>query len=377
MQGTFFEFDLLAFFFIVLFCIGFFFLFKTATIPALFFSNLTDLKAAPKSLKAQCAHLPRLLEFIALFLFIAAFIDPHVQIAKNNPQSSLAPSEGIAIYLILDRSGSMNDKITTYSTSRKRINKSKLELLKEVTAKFIKGDPNSGFNGRPNDLIGLVVFARSADIISPLTLDHTLLLEKLPQITVPHSEEEDGTAIGYAIFKTVNLIAATRHYANDLIGSDLPAYDIKNAIILLVTDGLQAPNPLDQNNALRSIEVDEAAEYAKKNHVKLYIINLEPRLVTEALAPFRRQMERITELTGGKLYILGSSDNLEQMYREIDQLEKSPLPEQERLRLSKVSKDQLPQFYQRISFYPYLIALGMLLLFTALLLKTTILRKIP
>lgn len=378
MRASFFELDSLALFFLLIFAfILFFFWRKTLTLrtaPHLLFSNLMDLKSVGQSLKAKFAGWPRLFKLTSLLLFMSAFIDPHMQIKKRDLDFSNS-SEGIAIYLVLDRSSSMNEKIT-YSNGGRRQSRAKLDLLKEVTAKFIEGDSQAKLSGHPHDLIGLVVFARTGEIISPLTLDHTYLLKKLPQITTP-SQAEDGTAIGYAIFKTVNLIAATRHYANDLNGSDLPAYDIKNAIIVLVTDGLQAPNPLDEKHALRSMGVDEAAEYAKKNDVKLYIINLEPRLSGKELAPFRRQMEAATELTGGKLYLWGSSENLEQIYQDIDQLEKSTLPEQQDLKLKEMAKDHLPQFYRRVSFYPYLIALGLIFLFVGTVLETTILRKMP
>lgn len=346
---------------------------RTFAAPQLFFSNLKDLQLSRPGWRAHFAFLPRFLEFTTLALFLLAFLDPHFQIAKGVPSDQHTPTEGIAIYLVLDQSGSMAEKIMA-TINGKATMIPKIELLKQLTAKFVAGDPKAALNGRPNDLIGLVAFARGAQVLSPLTLDHASILKQLSHLKVVGNRDQDGTAIGYAIFKTVNLIAATRHYAQDLSGGNQPSYDIKSAVMILVTDGLQDPNPLDSGNRLRQMSMQEAAEYAKEKGVRLYIVNIEPAFSTKEYAPHRRLLQRIADLTGGKFYLMDTTANLDSIYAEIDKLEKSALPTAQQ---GKISKDKQPDLYRRVSLYPYLIALGMCTLLLSIVLSATLLRRIP
>lgn len=377
MKGLFFSANGLAVFLLIGFALILFLAYKKfpnffSTSPLLLFSNTQDLTSPKPGWRVQLASLPRWLLIASLIFFLIAFIDPHLDIAKQLPPSqeeTIPPSEGIAIYLVLDHSSSMAKEIPVSSGSGRRKNRSRLDLLKEVTSKFVKEDTSN--------LIGLVAFARSAQVLVPLTLDHQAILEELAKLSIP-TKDQDGTAMGYAIFKTVNLIAATRYYAKDLIGNDLPAYDIKSSAIILVTDGLQAPNPLDLGNKLRTMGLEEAAKYAQENHVRLYIINIDPRLTSSELTPHRNLMQRITEFTGGKLYIMDSSVNLNDIYTEINSLEKSVIPGQEKIVITKtLSRDEQPHLYDRFSIYPYLIALGLGIFFLAVLLQTTLLRTVP
>lgn len=378
MAGIFFEIDWIAFGIALAFLIALFFAWKwsrTYPDPQLYFSDLANLKTSPPGWRVQYAALPRWLEQSALALFLLAFIDPHLQIAKNAqlPASQQISSEGIAIYLVLDQSGSMKEKLSGVIDG-KTVTLPKIDLLKEKTAEFIRGNPQLGLKGRPNDLIGLVSFARSAKVLSPLTLDHDYLLKQLAALNVVQDKSQDGTGIGYAIFKTANLIAATRYYSQELAKAGNVDYEIKSAIMIVVTDGLQDPNPLDQGNRLRTLGLQEAAEYAKEKNIRVYIINIDPMFETKEFDPHRRLMQRIAELTGGKFY-LKSSQNLLQIYEEIDNLEKSTLPDtgdkQER------PKDKQPDLYRRISFYPYLIGLGIILLLLSITLNATLFKRVP
>lgn len=378
MAGIFFEIDWIAFGIALAFLIALFFVWKWSRAypdPQLYFSDLTNLKLTPPGWRVQYAALPRWLEQSALALFLLAFTDPHLQIAKSTqlPSNQQISSEGIAIYLVLDQSGSMKDKISGVIDG-KTVTMPKIDLLKEKTVEFIRGNPQTGLPGRPNDLIGLVSFARSAKVLSPLTLDHDYLLKQLAALNVVQDRNQDGTGIGYAIFKTANLIAATRYYSQELTKGGSVDYDIKSAIMILVTDGLQDPNPLDQGNRLRTLGLQEAAEYAKEKNVRIYIINIDPMFETKEFEPHRRLMQRITELTGGKFY-LKSSKNLPQIYEEINKLEKSTLPDTGDKQESH--KDKQPNLYRRVSFYPYLIGLGMILLLLSIALDTTLFKRVP
>jgi Ca-activated chloride channel homolog len=350
--------------------------------PHIFFSEVKSLRMHGLQLKEQISKVPMWLLTLATISFLIAFIDPHYFAEKKNPPSgggshtNKTPSEGIAIYLVLDQSGSMQEKVTTVSADGSRLTISKVELLKEVTKKFVQGDLRSNLKGHEDDLIGIVEFARTPQVVAPLTLDHKFILDKLSKFSVVPNEEDDGTGIGYAIFKTANLIAATRHYAQDLQGAGKPAYDIKTNVIIIVTDGFQDPNALDEGNRLRTMGLPEAAAYAKSQNVGVYIVDVDPAMGSDEYAAQRRQMQQITELTGGKYYLMNPTTSLNKIYGEIESLEKSRLPI-EALASSNFSKDQQPELYRRISLYPYFIAFGMFLLIISVILKTTWLRKIP
>jgi Ca-activated chloride channel homolog len=349
--------------------------------PTLYYSSLQDFNVFPASLRTFFTSAPHWLECAALLCFLLAFTNPRVFSEKpllnqKMPSSTEPATQGIAIYFDLDQSGSMADKVDAPAPDGGYENIRKIDLLKKLTRAFIQGDPKYKLVGRPSDLIGLIAFARGAQILTPLTIDHAALLDQLSKLDIVPSIDQEGTAIGYAIFKAVNLIAATRHYADIQKGKNLPAYDIKNSVIILLTDGLQDPNPLDENKRWRPMDPIEASKYAKANNVRLYIVNVDPELNTKEFEANHNQMQRAAELTGGKFFTVESSTSLADIYHAIDKLEKSTLPLPQNI-LNNLSKEQLPQLYSVFRFYPYLIALGLIFLAAALVLKTSYLRTIP
>ncbi|MFI0435910.1 MAG: VWA domain-containing protein [Parachlamydiaceae bacterium] len=345
------------------------FLIKPSASPSLAFSKLDDLKQ--HNWRSILLYHSNRLHGAAIICLMIAFIDPHLLFLKSpihqNEQHPIDqyPTEGIAIYLVLDQSGSMEQPVETKDHNRQKSAISKIDLLKKVTKQFILN--------HPSDLIGLVSFARVPRIITPLTLDQQTLLRKLNQIQVSQRSEDEGTAIGYAIYKTANLLSITRHFANENQREGRPPYTIKSAIMIVVTDGFQDPNRLDKGNRLRTLELDDAAAFAKAQNIRLYIINIDPVLSTAEYAPQRRQMQNITGLTGGKFYLISDAQGLQEIYSDIDQLEKGSIEEE---LLSTDSRDKKSD-YHRVSLYPYLIFLSMIFLFTSLFLDSTLLRKIP
>ena len=284
--------------------------------PRLKFSNLADLRSERRGWRERYARLPFNLGLLALGLFALAYLDPHYYMPRGEglsappvKQTNL-PTEGIAIYLVLDQSSSMSRPVTATSPEGRRESVTKMELLKQVTRDFVKGNPETGLHGRPNDLIGLVSFARGAQVVAPLTLDHEAILEQLGKLEDVKDPQKDGTAMGYAIFKTANLIAATRHYAQELTGAGKPAYEIKNAIMILVTDGFPAPSSLDEGKRLRNIELPEAAAYARRKGIRLYVVNVEPRIASETFAAHRKMMKSIADTTGGRFYFVEGAQDL-------------------------------------------------------------------
>lgn len=305
---------------------------------------------------------------LALGCLSLAFLDLYFSgIPKESEQKTIRkemPQEGIAIYLLLDESGSMKEVIQSEGPDGQQANLPKIDFLKMWTKQFILS--------RPSDLIGIIAFARIPRVLVPLTLDQDELLKKLSQVHVVENPNDDGTAMGYAIFKSVNLIAATRHLSEELPPGEKPPYSIKNSIIVVVTDGFQDPSRLDYGNRLRTIDLPEAAENAKKQGIRLYVINVDPAMATDPeYAPHRRQMKQITQLTGGDFFSVGKTTNLKQAFQEINRIEKGAI------NLDEVGKPQPKEKVRLFSFYPYLIAIGMILIFLFILLETLIFRPNP
>ena len=340
---------------------------KSSISPSFTFSRLTDLKQ--KNWRSNLASYPHQLHVAALICLMIAFVDPHLLFPKpaanqkKDASSHSDPTEGIAIYLLLDQSGSMAQSVETRDDKGTK-KKSKIDLLKTVTKQFILN--------HPSDLIGIVSFARVARVVVPLTLDQDTLLKKLGEIQITKSADEDGTAIGYAIYKTANLISATVQFASiGQLQGNVP-YKIKSAVMIVVTDGFQDPSRLDQGNRLRTLELDDAAAFAKGKNIRLYVINIDPALSSAEYAPQRRQLQKITALTGGRFYLVSDAQSLQDIYSDIDHLEKGSIQQE----IREASLDGL-QNYKRLSFYPFFVSIGMIFLFTSLLLESTVLRRIP
>lgn len=344
--------------------------------PLVFFPDLAGLKPIATSWRLPFASLPRFLLYASLLCFAIAFANPRILIPRPGGeagQPSSEPVQGIAIYLLLDNSVSMADSVTI-SSDQGRETIPKIDLLKKLSAAFVQGDPALRLAGRPNDMIGIVALARGATVLSPLTLDHKAIVDKIKTLNVvPKTPEEGGTVIGYGIFKTANLIAATRHFAEELMQKKQPAYSIKSSVIILLTDGFQDPNPLDEKKELRMMEVPDAAEYARQAGVKVYIVDIDPAIGTEEFAAVRDQMKRAAESTGGKYYLVQGTTGLAQIYSEIDRLEKSPLP----TLAEAIPKDQQPQRYHAIPLFALFLAAGIILLSLSCLLDATLLRRVP
>ena len=345
--------------------------------PFLLFSSISSFNPSPTTFKIRFSQKVSYLDFAVMGLLLLALLNPRYFTLRKESEFKPIPTEGIAIYLLIDQSGSMKESVEARLADGSLRILPNIDLAKQVTQDFILGNPKEHLVGRSNDLIGLISLARTAHILAPLTLDHQAVDQALQKVEVVTKQDDDGTAIGYAIYKTVNLIEATKYFSEELQHKGEPAYTIKNSIIIVVTDGLQAPSPLDKGKRLRNIDLPEAADYAKKAGVKIYIINVDPSITSSDLAPQRHQMQQITQETGGGFYIASGGTRLADVYNQINKIEKSTLPTLPEDLLKNISKDQLPQFYEKHGIFPYLIALAGVLLFVSILLKTLYLRRVP
>src|SRR5262249_21734707 len=141
---------------------------------------------------------------------------------------------------------------------------------------------------------------------------------------------------------TAQIIAATKQYAEKLPKEEKPAYNIKSWAMILVTDGLQDPSEKDKGKKFRTMDIPEAASYAKNLGIHLYIVNVDPELGSAKYAPNLHQMQRAAESTGGKFFLASSSSSLGEIFQSIDQLEKSRLPSD----IEAIPKEKLPHYYR-------------------------------
>ncbi len=229
-------------------------------------------------------------------------------------------TEGIAIQMVIDRSGSM--LAMDFEIDGRPV--SRLEAVKAVVEDFVDGGDT--LPGRPDDLIGLITFATWADGMSPLTLDHRYLITAVRQTEVSAIEEDRATAIGDAIALGVERMAGL----DTELGGDRR---IKSKVMVLLTDG--------ESNA-GDIDPITAAKMAEAFDIKIYTIGAGTDRASAPVPmtdPFsgRRAMRRvpvsideetlrkIAESTGGRYFRATDADSLQEVYARIDELERTEI----------------------------------------------------
>src|SRR5690554_3666834 len=219
----------------------------------------------------------------------------------------------------------------------------RLEAAKEVAIDFIKG--------RPNDRMGLVIFAAESFTQCPLTLDHNVLTNLFRDVSI--GMLEDGTAIGMGLATAVNRIKDS---------------DAKSKVIILLSDG--------ENNR-GQIAPLTAAEIARTFGIRVYTIGVgsigtAPYPVQTPYGTQLREVEvrideemlqEISDITGGRYFRATGNLKLQEIYEEIDELEKSKIEVREFSRRSE-------------EFLPFALA-GILLLVVGFLLRISVFRTVP
>jgi len=285
------------------------------------------------SFKNIFRHVPFILRLLALSCIILALARPQ----KHNDEQ-LRKGEGIDIVLSIDVSGSMLSQDFTPN---------RLEVAKEVAEDFIRD--------RPIDRIGLVIFSGESYTLSPITTDKNTLLTQVSGLR--SGMLQDGTLIGEGLATSVDRLSKG---------------DAKSKVVILLTDGKEeAPET-------RLIDPLTALEIAKAQHVKVYTIGMSAQVantapVEEIVRGKKRKLtsdfldeellRRIATETGGEYFRARDKLSLENIYQQIDKMEKS-----------KIEVQSLRHYQEK--FIPLLlIALG--LLFIEVFLRFTILRKFP
>jgi Ca-activated chloride channel family protein len=249
-----------------------------------------------------------------------------VLVAVARPQAGLQEfrvrTEGIAIMMCLDRSGSM--EALDFELDDQHVNR--LTAVKRVFRDFVAG--RGRLPGRPDDLIGLIAFGGFAESKVPLTLDHGLLLQVLDSVEIAqplldqrgnivnerYFQEERATAIGDAVALAVERLKAAT---------------AKSKVVILLSDG---------ENTAGVVEPESAADAAKEFGIKIYSIGVGstgrvpfPHVDRFGRKVFIAQDVRLDEATlkmlaeksNGKYYNAQDTRALEQVYADIDQLEKT------------------------------------------------------
>lgn len=242
-------------------------------------------------------HLLFVLRLLALVLLITALARPQTVDVSSKTKTT----RGIDIVMAIDVSGSM---------LAKDLLPSRLEALKKVAGNFIKG--------RPNDRIGLVEYAGESYTKTPITSDKSIVLRSLKSIKF-NNLIEGGTAIGMGLATAVNRLKDSK---------------AKSKVIILLTDG--------ENNA-GFIDPITASELAVEYGIKTYTVGLGTNGM--ALSPVRilqngnfqygrvqvkideELLKNIAEATGGKYFRATNNKKLQEIYNEINKLEKTEIEE--------------------------------------------------
>ena len=290
----------------------------------------------PQTWRTRMVHVPFLLKILAVVALIFALARPQTDFAISDREV-----EGIDIMLSLDISVSM----LTPDFEPNRI-----EAAKQVAQEFI--------SNRPSDNIGLTVFGGEAYTQCPLTTDHATLLSMFSAVGCELQQDgiiNQGTAIGMGIANAV---------------AHLETSNTKSKIIILLTDG--------ENNT-GEISPITAAELAKNTGIRVYTISVgtdgarqqqvatlpngEAYQATLAAPPSDDTLKKIASITGGTAYSATDLQSLRNIYREIDELEKTKM---------KVTQHQ--QKYE--AFQPFALA-AFFIYIIAMLLQFTLFKKLP
>lgn len=306
---------------------------KTKSEVSVRFSDTTPYRFAPASWRVRLIGLPMLLRCLAFIMIVIAMARPQTHNAWDE-----RTVEGIDIMLAMDVSTSM---------LAEDLKPNRIEAAKAKASEFIAD--------RPNDNIGLTIFAGEAFTQCPMTADHTTLLNLLLATKTDIAARgliSDGTAIGMGLANAVSRLKKSK---------------AKSKVVILLTDG---------SNNMGDISPMTAAQIAKSLGIRVYTIGIG----TTSVAPYpmpvaggvqyvnipveidTKTLKDIAMTSDGNFYRATNTKQLKQIYEDIDKLEKS------RLNVKKFSKR-----YE--AFQPFAI-IALLLFVSEILLRLTIFKKV-
>ena len=302
--------------------------------PTIQLSDTYAYLKAPKSWRMRMMHLPMLLRLLTFFLLVVVLARPQTRNSWDQ-----RTTEGIDIMLAMDVSTSM---------LAEDLKPNRMEAAKSVAAEFI--------SGRPNDNIGLTIFAGEAFTQCPMTTDHTSLLNLLQGVRTDITATglmSDGTAVGMGLANAVSRLKNSK---------------AKSRVVILLTDGsnnMGDLSPMTSAQIARSLGIrvytigvgtNKTAPYPMRVAGGVQYVNIPVEIDTKTLSD-------IAAATEGNFYRATNNRELKQIYQDIDKLEKS-----------KMSVTKFSKRYE--AYLPFAFAAFVLLLLE-ILLRTTVLRRIP
>ena len=320
------------------------------------FSSLAKFQPCPVSWRQQFRPVLFIARLLCIILLIIALARP-----RKGIKIEQISTEGVAMMITVDRSSSMGEPMMYKGQELNR-----LEVVKKVVADFITGD-GKDYKGRIGDMVGLVTYARYADTQCPLVRGNTIITDFLKETQLVNQRSEDGTAIGDGITvaaarlkKAESQILENQARITSGEKKDDPEFAIKSKVIILLTDGLNNAGQYDPR---------QAAKLAAEWGIKIYTIGIGSEVQQRGIFSMMRPsldeplLTQIANVTGGFYARADNAEKLREIYKKIDELEKTDVKSIEYV-------DYAEQFG------PWAMAALGLLLFE-MLTASTIFRKIP
>ncbi len=260
-----------------------------------------------KTVRWRLRGLLRVMRVVGMGLLVVALARPQRVSGVTHTKT-----EGVAIQIVVDRSGSMSEQMVVEGKPARKI-----DVVKRVVELFMLGDGKS-LKGRAGDLVGMIAFARYADTICPLVRSPEALVKLAARVDVAKVQSEDGTAIGEAIALAAARLKNAQERMAEQGSDDLV---LKSRVIVLLTDGV--------NNA-GAIEPVQAADLASQWGIRIYTVGIGG---SERTIQFGGQqiavgggldialLEGIAQKTGGRFFMAEDAEKLMEVYRQIDELE--------------------------------------------------------
>ena len=309
-------------------------LYRKKSEPTMRVSTTTAYRNAPISWRQRIIHAPMVLRCLCFAMMVCVLARPQTHNAWDSKSV-----EGIDIMLAMDVSTSM---------LAEDLKPNRLEAAKNVAAEFVAG--------RPNDNIGLTIFAGESFTQCPMTTDHASLLNLLGSVRTDIAARgiiSDGTAIGMGLANAVSRLKESK---------------AKSKVVILLTDG---------SNNMGDISPMTSAEIAHSLGVRVYTIAVGTNKVAPYPVPVAggvqyvnmpveidtKTLSEIAQITNANSYRATNNRELSQIYKDIDKLEKT-----------KMDVKRFSKHYE--AYQPFAIV-ALFLLVAEFLLRFTVLRRIP
>ena len=311
-----------------------YFVYRKKSEPTMRMSDTYVYLSAPKSWRMRLVHLPMLLRCLVFVAVVTVLARPQTMNSWDS-----RTTEGIDIMLAMDVSTSM---------LAEDLKPNRMEAAKSVAAEFIAD--------RANDNIGLTIFAGEAFTQCPMTTDHTSLLNIMQGVRtdiVTRGLISDGTAVGMGLANAVSRLKDSK---------------AKSKVVILLTDG---------SNNMGDLSPMTSAQIAKSLGIRVYTIGVGTNKVAPYPMPVTggvqyvnipveidtKTLSDIAAVTDGNFYRATNNKELKQIYKDIDKLEKT--------------KMNVKKFSKRYEAYQPFAIVAVVLLLLEILLRTTVLRRIP